>query len=230
MNRAQAQRGFTLIELLVAMTLSAFLFGVLYQFLAQTAIYSEIMIQRVRANQEAREAFDLVANGGVFDNDGNGLINTTDPYTVATDEAVISLRGNATIEAAVLQPNGGTIARVNQRLELTHNGMILRTKQLNQTVECTAAGAPHDDCVAAGELIIEGYHSQDPAFSDQVNSRSYNVSRHCGNAIPERGVTQEVDVTFIDPRMVARADFDYTAEQTTATYQFLVAHRVDCLP
>ncbi|MGB0712900.1 MAG: PulJ/GspJ family protein [Gammaproteobacteria bacterium] len=234
MRRMTGQKGFTLIELLVAITLSAFLFGVLYQFLAQTAIYSEIMIQRVRANQEARAAFDLIANGGVFDRDADTLIETDDPYTIVTDEAVVGLRGAAGIVGATIEPTGATITRANQRLVLTHNGLTLRTTELNQTIDCVDGADPHPDCLLAGEAIIEGYHSVDPAFDDQAtgvpaNDRSYQVTRHCDNGAA-LGVTQEVDITVLDPRMVARQDFDYTAEQITATYGFLFSHNVDCMP
>lgn len=201
------QAGLTLVELMVAMTLSTILAVVVFQMLMQAQAMAELMIQRVRFNQEARQLFDLAANGGFADFDGDNTINALYP-----DERIPGLRGGNTLDDTVAsgfhyrgyQWNSATEELVNVLGDTVLNRFGLygnRTTSLSSAniqssthkkLQCTAIGAPNPDCPGASEenmgMVFNGRVDPTPTIRNPVIKENASTDK-----------VANVNFQFVDP-------------------------------
>ncbi|NGZ29242.1 MAG: prepilin-type N-terminal cleavage/methylation domain-containing protein [Magnetococcales bacterium] len=162
-HRRCDSKGYSLVELLVAMTLSAVLVIIVFQIIMQAQSMADLLDQRIRFNQEARNLFEMVANGGFSDMNANNSINPVYP-----DERVPGVRsgtgyaGNQLYRYtsyqwdetnniySSIQVAGRTVLnRFNLYCErgtiLANSTPRLQSSIVGQLV-CTGAGSPSLDC------------------------------------------------------------------------------------
>ncbi|MCB1733636.1 MAG: hypothetical protein H6981_01560 [Gammaproteobacteria bacterium] len=194
--------------MLVATSIGLGLLLIIYGFLLHSMRMSEIMIGRVQLNAEARLGFDMLANGGVVG--GN---------------RIAGLHGNGDLNAAVLDPSGGTIGRLAQKLVIDGgaNG-LLESTELQSEIQCVGVNDPHPDCVAAGSATVTGYLAATPVVDPGV--RNLTVTAHC--QVGTRPATAEVGLELIDPHFLGSNE-SFTADQYRAEFHNVFAFHVDCL-
>ncbi|PCI40838.1 MAG: hypothetical protein COB46_05920 [Rhodospirillaceae bacterium] len=145
------QRGFTLIELMVATFAGMLLIAVIFSIMFQMAGMADQIVAKVRMNQEHREVFRLLANGGLENISG-------------TIRYVPGVRGRFQSNANV----DPTISRSNYTLNLSSNedfgagptNPVLTSRTLTTPVSITCRGVndPVPECVSGSETLdVTGY-------------------------------------------------------------------------
>ncbi|PHS79505.1 MAG: hypothetical protein COB59_01545 [Rhodospirillaceae bacterium] len=145
------QRGFTLIELMVATFSGMLLIAVIFSIMFQVTGMSDQIVGKVRMNQEHREVFRLLANGGLENVSG-------------TIRYVPGVRGRFQSNANAFP----TVTRSNDTLSLSSDedfgagptSPVLTSRSLTAAVPITCRGIndPVPECVVGTETLnISGY-------------------------------------------------------------------------
>ena len=159
--RKARQKGFTLIEVMFAATTGLFVMLPAMEILFRSyAWYAEVQTL-LTLNREAREAFDVVSNGGRLVTNGNDGT----PY-------VYGVHGR---KAA---PSGSL--RNNYTLSYTSNNLNLRGDQMaSMSIACTAAAKPLPDCAVGQTKTVAGWIGSDATLttsSRSINSRTVEIT------------------------------------------------------
>lgn len=135
-RRRRRQRGFTLIELMVATFTGLLLLSSVYAVMYQSAGMADAMRGQIIINQEAREMFQMLTDGG-RDSD---------------QTPVSGLRGGYENEDIT----GGSPAwKTNNRLRLSGDVISRRVPDIDIT--CRAVDDPVDDCTGTETRPLDGY-------------------------------------------------------------------------
>lgn len=135
-KRFHNQHGFTIIELMVASTIGLLLMTGILSIMYQSAGMADVMRGQVVMNQQAREMFRILTDGGVGSN----------------GPAIPGLRGHkaSTAEAA--------LQSVNYRLVLSEGTNVVRSGEISaHQVSCIAAGNPLADCTGTETITVNGH-------------------------------------------------------------------------
>jgi len=144
MQKSCSQSGFTLIEVMVAAAVGLLLLTSVVGLIYQVVAMGETMRAQIVFNQEAREMFRIIANGGI----GSG------------GTAVAGLRGR------VKGSLGGANLRSNYQLMVANgSNMILSSLLPNTTVKCRGTGDPLAECTGTENLVVNGYLAANPALT-----------------------------------------------------------------
>lgn len=143
-NRFQRQRGFTIIELLVATTTGLLLTIGVMTIMYQSAGMADIMRGQIVMNQQAREMFRILTDGGM-----------------GAAGAVAGLRGSK--EGSTV----GVVGASQYRMSLTDGANTVLSSQLApRQVTCTAAGEPLSDCISNEVKSVTGYLAAAPILDE----------------------------------------------------------------
>ncbi len=149
-RRSSAESGFTLIEILVAGTLTMLLSVALFELFLQAQHMADVMITRVTLTGQAREMFELLADGGL----------TTD------SERVDGFHGRKEVKES-------TYDLTNGRLSLNSGDASLQSPELSLSLTCEDIDLPILRCDAADEVLqIDGYFDYEDTNDFINNSRS----------------------------------------------------------
>lgn len=137
----QRQRGFTIIELLVATTTGLLLTIGVMTIMYQSAGMADVMRGQIVMNQQAREMFRILTDGGM-----------------GAAGAVAGLRGRKEGSTTV-----GVVGASQYRMSLTDGANTVLSSQLApRQVTCTAAGEPLSDCISNEVKSVTGYLAAPP--------------------------------------------------------------------
>lgn len=152
MNRRLAgQRGFTLIELMVATTVGLMLLMSVLTIMYQSAGMADAMRGQVVMNQEARQMFHMLTDGGV------GSLGTAVP--------VPGMRGR--LKGSVV----GTQLKVNQRMVVVQAGSQIVSSSLPSTqIQCRGAADPIQECTGTETRTVDGYLAATPILTEPTGS------------------------------------------------------------
>lgn len=190
------ESGYTLVELMVSLTLSAILVIIVFQMVVQAQDMADTMWQRIRFNQEARQVFELTANGAFVDFPPLGTLNAAVP-----EERISGIRGGNDLNFPIANQinyrniywNGTADSQATVALATNFNRLRLMdgrapagpwaSSSAFMKLQCTGANTPHAQCTGAGEVDIgafynggvnNGFHISN--LQDSFNGRKYYVN------------------------------------------------------
>lgn len=228
--------GFTLMEVMVAGVLATFISLAIFQVIAQGVRMSDTMITKVVINTFAREAFWLLATGGVADVDNDGtlkivsgfqgrrlspidadLLSVPTPMTNPTVEFPF----NNTLRLSVSPPND-----VEDYADLVR--FVRTTSTTFLDVLCTAAGDPIASCAGAGEIDAQiGYVRRITVLSDVATSAVVIINNPIA-APPQIAGTHDIRLSIADPRrMDLFGDSHFTESQYIEEFRTSLSTRAD---
>lgn len=187
------QSGFSLVELLVASTLFLILSLAIFQIVIHAEYMSASMITQVKQNSQARELFEILADGGV----------------VAGGSPTDATQRIAGYHSYKINPWESELKLINRIINLEHptQPSTIKTSSYPQTftITCTEAEKPIKHCLNYGSKeIIDGYIDSIKTSSERsLDSR-----------------TVEVVFTIIDPYKVPLDDREarYIQEEYSEPY------------
>lgn len=159
--RKPGQKGFTLLEVMFAATTGMFIMLPAIEIMFRSyAWYAEVQTQ-LTLNRQAREAFDVISNGGRLASNGNDGT----PY-------VYGMHGRKSAPSGSLR-NNYTLSYLSNNLTLRGDTMA------SMTVTCSASAKPLPDCTAAGQSkTVAGWIGNDASLTTSlrsINSRTVEV-------------------------------------------------------
>lgn len=174
--RLTRQRGFTLIELMMAGMISFLLAMVCVSMLRQSSDLNTGLKARLRLNAQARQAFEVIGNGGEMPAGTTGGDGTRNIY---------GIHGR-------FIPQANTALRQNYQLVLSSNGQQIAGDSFSaKTVTCKGPKDPLPDCATAGtQKTVTGWLGDDPTINYQNRSAA--------------GYTAEATITLTDAARAVR--------------------------
>jgi type II secretory pathway component PulJ len=185
--RKTRQKGFTLLEVMFAATTGMFIMLPAMEILFRAySWYAEVQ-SLLTLNREAREAMDVIGNGGRRTANGNDGT----PY-------LYGFHGRKSAPTA-------SSLRINYKLRYQSNNLTLEGDSMaSMSITCTAAATPIPDCASAGQMkTVSGWLGSDVALT--------TASRSIG------GRTVETVVTLTDPYEAQRLKAPANASTTYRT-------------
>ncbi|MFN3075824.1 MAG: type II secretion system protein J [Alphaproteobacteria bacterium] len=151
------QRGFTLVELMVATSIGLVLLGSVYGILVQTTNMAEVTRGQITLNQNAREMFHMLEDGGIDPTDPGRLVRGMrgrGQGVNGTAAAVV----DASVATYMSAPNAEAASRLSLTDPAGAASAISSSILPPVTLSCTAVGEPHRACAAPnGTVTVVGY-------------------------------------------------------------------------
>lgn len=215
--------GFTLIEVLVATSASLILFLAIFQIIVEVGHMAQIMITKVRLNQEARQVLRMTLDGGVRQLDGNG--------TIVNGERERGLHGR-NIVAELLDPNTNKQQLIWSVVVTELAGSPTRVIGSTRTPEFEVTCADIDDpiavCGAGGETYdVAGLVAEWGVVDSRAVTDNFDPDG-AGPLVP-RNVTRELNLVVTDPGRLPLVgqERDFLISEFTERYSTVVTLHVD---
>jgi prepilin-type N-terminal cleavage/methylation domain-containing protein len=150
--RRNSQSGFTLIELMMSSMVVGFLTLSASTMMVRAFSWYDEASSKIKINQQARAAFNIVGNGGTATTAGNdGTLY------------VYGFRGKNIADTGGME--------LDYRLEYNSNNLNLTSDSFPEiTIQCVSAGQPLPGCVGTEAILVKGWIAADLEVEDSVRS------------------------------------------------------------
>lgn len=163
MSRPRGEAGYTLPEAMIAGALSLVLVLPGYVLLRRTYDVADLMSSRFRLNEQARQAFVLLGNGG----GGSSNTGITRPFALVEGLRSRCFRASGQPPCTAQLPSPASLRSASQ-LVLEDNALSLRGDSIAPVaITCRGLRDPLPDCTGVETRTVQGWLGSDPTLSGQ---------------------------------------------------------------
>jgi hypothetical protein len=167
-SRPRGEAGYTLPETMIAGALSLVLVLPGYVLLRRTYDVADLMSSRFRLNEQARQAFALLGNGG-----GSSDAGITRPFALVEGLRSRCFRASGQPPCTAQLPSPASLRSASQ-LVLEDN---LRGDSIAPVaITCRGLRDPLPDCTGIETRTVQGWLGSDPTLSGQGRTRALGLT------------------------------------------------------